>query len=158
MRAPAPVTCEVALKGASAPEWVQLFPVGQMQARDGRRWKLTDPERLVASFEADKVDLAIDYEHQADKPARTGTVPAAGWIRALAVKGGALWGRVEWTERARKMIEAREYRFLTVLHVRPQGRRNRSTHWCRAGRTGQRCISRHWQNRRPTWTQAFSMI
>ena len=123
MPAHAPVTCDVSLKGKSAPEWVQLFPVGQMQARDGRRWKLTDPERLIAAFEADKVDIAIDYEHQADKRTGSGPVPAAGWIRALAVRDGALWGRVEWTERARKMIEAREYRYLSpsFMFDRKQG-------------------------------------
>ncbi len=91
MPARAPVTCDVSLKGKSAPEWVQLFPVGQMQARDGRRWKLTDPERLIAAFEADKVDIAIDDEHQADKRTGSGPVPAAGWIRTLAVRDGALW-------------------------------------------------------------------
>ena len=99
---------------------MQLFPVGQMQARDGRRWKLTDPERLIAAFEADKVDIAIDDEHQADKRTGSGPVPAAGWIRALAVRDGALWAgsgqaRVEWTERARKMRGCAN----TVISARP---------------------------------------
>jgi len=113
MAAQSPATCDVALKGKTAPEWVQLFPLGDMRARDGRQWKLTDPARLVAAFRADNVDLAIDYQHQAEKPDISGPVPAAGWIRELAVRAGALWGRVDWTKAARKMIEEREYRTLS---------------------------------------------
>ena len=107
--------CELAgANGAQgAPEWVQLLPLGKVEARDGRRWTLANPERLIAAFRAGKVDLAIDYEHQADKPAGAGPVPAAGWIRELAVRDDGLWGRVEWTGRARELIENREYRYLS---------------------------------------------
>ena len=99
-----------------------------MQARDGRRWKLSDPERLIAAFEADKVDIAIDYEHQADKPTGPGPVPAAGWIRALAVRGGALRAGAEAgsgrMNRARPQDERLgEYRYLgpSFMSHRKQG-------------------------------------
>ncbi len=101
--------------GSGAPQWVQLFPAGQMRARDGRRWKLDDPEAVIRQFQARRVDLPVDYEHQADSPMAlaNGPVPAAGWIRELRADGEGLWGRVEWTDTARKMIEAREYRYIS---------------------------------------------
>lgn len=104
----------------SAPEWVQIMPPGvAIQGRDGRAWSLSDPEALLKAFNASGVDLAIDYEHQEDDPKRrsgNGPVPAAGWIKDLAfdaVRG--LLGRVEWTATARRMIEAREYRYLSPV-------------------------------------------
>src|ERR1700682_3111858 len=41
--------------------------------------------------------------------------PAAGWIRELQVRAGALWGRVEWTVRAADSIVAREYRYVSPV-------------------------------------------
>ncbi|MDF3606025.1 phage protease [Paracoccus sp. DMF-8] len=57
----------------------------------------------------------MDYEHQNDRPeARlNGPVPAAGWIKELMRQANGIWGRVEWTARARDMIANREYRYLS---------------------------------------------
>lgn len=105
-----------------APAWVHLLPVGAIAGRDGRRLTLADPEALIAAFAEGRIDLPVDYEHQNDRaaPERTGPVPAAGWIKELAVRAGGLWGRVEWTARARELIAAREHRYLSpvVLHRR----------------------------------------
>jgi len=100
---------------ASAPEWVELLPAGpEIAARDGRRWTLADPEAVVVAFEANRGPLAIDYEHaQAHRAPKGEEAPAAGWITSVEVRGGAVWGQVEWTERAAAMIAAREYRFLS---------------------------------------------
>lgn len=98
-----------------APDWVHLLPMGQIKARDGRRFVLDDPEAIVAVFETGGLDLPVDYEHASEKPEakRSGPVPAAGWIKQLQVRADGLWGRVEWTARARDMIGNREYRFLS---------------------------------------------
>lgn len=103
------------LAPGEAPEWVHLLTIGTMNARDGRRFRLSDPTAVIRAFQAAAVDLPIDYEHQIDEEeARLkGPVPAAGWIKELKVKGEALWARVEWTERAREMIARREYRYLS---------------------------------------------
>lgn len=99
------------------PEWVHLLPAGRSVAgRDGRAWSLPDPAALVAAFKAKGIDLPIDFEHANDRPEVRATgrpIPAAGWIKALALRADGLWGRVEWTETAREMIGRKEYRFLS---------------------------------------------
>ena len=97
------------------PDWVQLFPAGPtITARDGRVWKLTNPDAVIAAFDADEGPIAIDYEHGMGLEAEVGQpVPAAGWIDKLENRGGEIWAHVEWTERAAAMITAREYRFIS---------------------------------------------
>lgn len=108
--------CDLALppEGA-APNWVHLLPTGKMEGRDGRSYTLSDPQGLIAAFQASGIDLPVDYEHQSDKPeARiNGPVPAAGWIKELRADDTGLWGRVEWTATAAQMIGRKEYRFLS---------------------------------------------
>ncbi|OZA10153.1 MAG: hypothetical protein B7Y02_11260 [Rhodobacterales bacterium 17-64-5] len=101
--------------GAAAPEWVHLLPAGASTLRDGRKCILANAEAVIAQFHADAVDLPIDYEHQADRPEarNNGPVPAAGWIKELAARPDGLWGRVEWTATAARMIAAKEYRYLS---------------------------------------------
>lgn len=95
-----------------APEWAQLLPAGPvLQGRDGRSWKLNDVERVVAAFAP---PFVIDYEHAQDKLAVDGKeAPASGWVEALEVREGSIWGRVDWTPRAQTAIAAREYRFIS---------------------------------------------
>lgn len=108
-------TCDRELKAGAAPEWVHLFPPGRMFARDGREFILANPQAVVLAFEKGGIDLPIDYNHENDRkdPSRAGPIPAAGWIKELAVRGDGLWGRVEWTAKARELIGNREYRFLS---------------------------------------------
>lgn len=100
---------------AAVPEWVHLLPAGASTLRDGRKCILANAEAVIAQFHADAVDLPIDYEHQADQPEGrpNGPVPAAGWIKELAARPDGLWGRVEWTATAARMIAAKEYRYLS---------------------------------------------
>ena len=97
------------------PDWVQLFPAGpEIVARDGRVWFMRDPQIVLAAFEENAAPLPIDYEHaQAHRAPEGEEAPAAGWIDKLEVRNGEIWGHVEWTERAAKMIRDREYRFLS---------------------------------------------
>ena len=105
---------DLASEAKAAPEWVELFPAGpELLARDGRRWT-ANPDAVIAAFAAYNAPLPIDYEHGQDLKADKGEeAPAAGWIVELQNRAGAVWGRVEWTERAAAMIAAREYRFLS---------------------------------------------
>lgn len=51
-------------EGDAAPEWVQLLPAGpSIMARDGRRWRMSNPQGVVAAFASNNADLPIDYEH-----------------------------------------------------------------------------------------------
>lgn len=105
------------LPAGTAPDLVHLLPLGDVVARDGRRWRLADPQRVIKASQR-ATDLPIDYEHQNDDPMRrtgNGAVPAAGWITDLFVREDGLWGPVEWTTRAREHIAAREYRYLSPV-------------------------------------------
>ncbi|NIZ13841.1 phage protease [Phaeobacter sp. HF9A] len=108
----ASATCELSGK---APDWVHLFPSGQMIGRDGRQFALSDPQLVIQAFNQSGVDLPIDYEHQNDrKPeGHVGPVPAAGWIKELKADSVGLWGRVEWTAQARELISTKAYRYLS---------------------------------------------
>lgn len=97
---------------SGAPEWVQLMPAGPaVTGRDGRAWTIPDPTALASRSH---VPFAFDWEHAQDLRAPSGEpAPAAGWVEELEVRGGAIWARVDWTERAKTAIAAREYRFVS---------------------------------------------
>jgi phage I-like protein len=103
--------------GGGAPEWVQLMPRpadGRLEAADGRKWHLGDAAKVVAASGRPGVDLVFDYEHQTHLATENGQpAPAAGWIKELQARQDGIWARVEWTDKARRMIEAREYRYLS---------------------------------------------
>jgi phage I-like protein len=106
-------------QNASAPEWIELLPGGVFFGRDGRGpFRLDDPAAVIDATAALGMNagLPIDYDHATDLAAPEGRpAPAAGWIRELAVRGDALWGRVEWTARASASIVAREYRYVSPV-------------------------------------------
>ena len=106
---------EIAAEGGKAPDWIMLFPKGpKIEARDGRRFTINNPAAIIAAFEKNAGPLAIDYEHgQAHKAAEGEIAPAAGWITAMEMRAGAIWAKVDWTDRAAAMIAAREYRFTS---------------------------------------------
>lgn len=112
-------TAEIPLAEGRAPTHVTLLTPGPLHARDGRRWRLDDADTVVAAtrVRAGSTDPVVDYEHQsAYAPTNGQPAPAAGWIRDLEVAAdGSIRARVEWTERARAAIEAREYRYLSPV-------------------------------------------
>lgn len=98
------------------PEWVELVPAGTFSGRDGRGPFILDIDAVLAAFVKGGIDLPIDYDHQTlDADAKAGPVPAAGWIKELQARDGALWGRVEWTPRAAELIANKEYRYLSPV-------------------------------------------
>jgi phage I-like protein len=130
-----PATAQPAV---SAPQWVELLPAGTFHGRDGRGpFRLQEPAAVIAATQALGMGagLPIDYDHATDFAAPEGRpAPAAGWIKALEVRGGAIWGRVEWTARAGSAIRAREYRYLSpVFQFDPAD--GRVTRLLRAGLT-----------------------
>ncbi|MDS4031217.1 MAG: phage protease [Candidatus Contendobacter sp.] len=93
------------------------MPAGpDIVGRDGRAWRLSDPDRLIQAFQQRGMPLCVDWEHASEHRAPAGLEsPAAGWVTALELRDGAVWGRAEWTERAAQQISAREYRFLSPV-------------------------------------------
>lgn len=98
------------------PDWVQLIPIGEVEGRDGRRWKNHDPATIVATFNRRGVPIPIDWEHASEHKAPIGeAAPAAGWITALNARDGFVWGQVDWTARGAASISAKEYRYLSPV-------------------------------------------
>lgn len=102
-----------------APEWIELLPAGDFAGRDGRGpFRLSNPTAVIAATGALRMEagLPIDYDHATDFAAPTGRpAPAAGWIRALAVRNGALWGKVEWTSHGGTAVVTHEYRYISPV-------------------------------------------
>jgi phage I-like protein len=104
---------------AAPPEWIQLIPAGNFHGRDGRGpYLLADPTAVINATMALRMQagIPIDYDHATDFAAAQGNpAPAAGWITEFAIRNGAIWGRVEWTERAACAIRAHEYRYISPV-------------------------------------------
>lgn len=111
---------------ATPPEWVMLIPAGEFSGRDGRGpFRLSDPGSVITATSELQMPagLPIDYDHATDFAAPNGhPAPAAGWIRELAARDGALWGRVDWTPHGAMAITSHEYRYISpVFQYTPEG-------------------------------------
>jgi phage I-like protein len=108
-----------------APDWIQLLPDNQdIVGHDGRHWLNDAPDKVANQT---RLPLVLDYEHASEHRAPQGLdAPAAGWIDELQQNksSAAIWGHVTWTERAKALIEAREYRFLSpvIQYEKPTNR------------------------------------
>jgi phage I-like protein len=110
----------VDLVESKAPEWVELIPAGrEIRGRDGRTFTNSNPSAVIQAFEKNKADLPLDWEHSSEYKAPNGEpAPAAGWIVALEVRqGGAIWGKVDWTDRGASDVISRAYRYLSPVFI-----------------------------------------
>ncbi len=103
---------------------VQLLPWGDFRALDGRpaklkHWTFNDvsAKDVLALFKSRKREMPFDYEHQTQLSASNGQpAPASGWVKDMvAIAGRGLFAAVEWTARAKAMIEAKEYRYVSPV-------------------------------------------
>lgn len=103
------------LPAGTVPEWVMLLPRGpEIIGRDGRRWMLPNPAALVNEFQSRGTDLVVDWEHGSESQSLAGIRnPAAGWVKELQIREGAVWGRVQWTGEGRADVENGGYRYLS---------------------------------------------
>ncbi len=108
-------TYETSVEGV--PESIQLIPHGSHETDKGSFTLDAEGLRLVMeAFTGRKNQMAIDYEHQSLTGAEA---PAAGWIVSLKDMGEkGLWAEVNWTERARRYLCGREYRFLSPVFLK----------------------------------------
>lgn len=114
---------ELASQESGAPSWVQLTPAGpNILARDGRQFRLLRPGLILEAFQELGRPLQIDIEHASQVRAPKGlSNPAVGWVVELEIRDGAIWGRVDWTERGRAWVAAKEYRFLSPAFAHEAG-------------------------------------
>lgn len=118
------ITC-TALSAGKEPlgEWL-LIPFGVVRldrpvAGEDFEFTRRHAETLAAWFDSLGRKLAIDYEHQSFGDLNTrpdGLRPAAGWIGRLEVRDDGLWAAdVTWTQRARELLRAGEYRYFSPV-------------------------------------------
>ncbi|BAE50543.1 phage protease [Paramagnetospirillum magneticum] len=114
----------------SAPARVHLLPFGTFSGRDGRGpWTLGDAKAVITATQSHHraVDLPIDYEHQSvlGKNVLSGPIPAAGWIKldSLEAREDGIWGNVEWTSTASRLLADKAYRYLSpvIIHRKDNG-------------------------------------
>lgn len=112
---PRPVICKIVINSDGPPEWVMLVPGGDtIKARDGRKFSNSKPNDVVAVFGDNEADIPIDLEHATEvKAPEAEPAPAVGWVVAMEVRDGAIWGQVEWTEEGAWLLRSRQYRFLS---------------------------------------------
>ncbi|MDP3225224.1 MAG: phage protease, partial [Rubrivivax sp.] len=108
---------------------LHLLPVGEFVGRDGRpgkglTWKLSDQQgrTLAAKLTARhaRVQFNLDYEHQSMLSEQNGQpAPASGWATAFEWRDGVgLFAlNVQWTAKAKEMIEAGEYKYISPVIV-----------------------------------------
>lgn len=114
--------------GGPAPGRIQLFPMGEFSARDGRpgtlkgvkvkAWTITPiiAAAVIARWQQRETPLVVDYEHQTINAAENGKpAPAAGWIESLEAGPDGLYATVKWTDAARTFIQADEYRYISPV-------------------------------------------
>lgn len=109
------LSTDIQSSGNTVPDWIQLLPnSAEFTAVDGREFIIKDALEIISVSVRKNVDINIDYEHSI-KDKTKDIKPAAGWIKELAIRDNAIWGRVEWTPKATQMITNKEYRYLSPL-------------------------------------------
>lgn len=111
---------------SSASREFRIIPAGLFKAKDGRPanlagWKIDAmiAQRVIAA--SSTVDeIVIDYEHQTINAKENGQpAPAAGWFSRMVWRDGlGLFAvDVKWTDKARAMIAAGEYRHISPVFL-----------------------------------------
>lgn len=105
--------------GGRAPEWIKLIPAGAFTAIDGRGpFVNSDPQAVVRESLAKMATagMVLDYDHATEYAAPHGRPAiAAGWIKTLEVRNGAIFARIEWTKAGAAAVQAKEYRYVSPV-------------------------------------------
>lgn len=96
------------------PTEVRLFVRGENDSTKGTfTFDDESAASVLANYRERGIDVGVDYEHQSlsDPPIEA---PAAGWCSGIEVRDDGLYAvGIRWTERARQMLEAGEYRYFS---------------------------------------------
>ncbi|GGA95803.1 phage protease [Agarivorans gilvus] len=108
--------------------WVQLLPHGKFKACDGRSIDTVDghwhidadtAQAMLMATPHQNADLVIDYEHQTLRSAESGQPnPAAGFFSVSETEyrdGQGLFIKPRWTDKAKALLSAGEYRYLSAV-------------------------------------------
>jgi phage I-like protein len=111
--------------GGNVPTEIKLLPAGKFRAKDGRpkgieSWTMDDTGATsILNSAINQTDqFLIDYDHQTLHAKTNGApAPAAGWFAKLDWrKGLGLFATdVQWTDKAKSAIQAKEYRYISPV-------------------------------------------
>jgi hypothetical protein len=112
----------VRLSDTDQPSRVPLAMIGTFY-KGKQRFSITraDVQLMADNFaKRGTGDVVMDYEHASEWPesAQGQPIPAAGWIVGIDPEPdakGIVWGSVKFTPRARKMIAAGEYKYVSPV-------------------------------------------
>lgn len=104
---------------AAVPTEITLIPApgadGFVRGVDGRAWRMSKPANVVAAFNRPR---AITENHAGKLAApKGGSAPAFGWIASVREQAGAIVASVSWTERGKRALSARDYRYFSPEFV-----------------------------------------
>ncbi len=110
------------LQGHPIATRILIAPWGNVESTNGSFAVDAEAVDLVlAAFDDHGTDLPIDYEHQTlggSYASPNGQAPAAGWIkRIISQPTVGLFAEIEWTEQAKEMLTAKQYRFLSPVAI-----------------------------------------
>lgn len=94
------------------PSVIKITPFGKTHTRDGRAFDF-DPTALVARFEKDKIDLAVDLEHSQSSIFGDKKEGAYAWINKLEARTDGTYAHVEWLERGITVLRAKSHRYVS---------------------------------------------
>lgn len=105
----------------SGPVWNQIARSGAFRGHSAGAFELNAEvfADIVRNFKAQaNRRIPIDFEHASEADATSGTIPfmgapAQGWILDLEVRGGDLWGLVEWLSPAKEYVKGGKYKFFS---------------------------------------------
>lgn len=98
--------------------WQKIGVTGKWDGHSGGTFEMNQTifEQMVANYEQAGIDIVVDYEHQT---LWGSAAPAAGWINkmpiSLKAENGELLAKIDWTDKAKEHILAREYRYLSPV-------------------------------------------
>ena len=116
-----PIAMDLALnfelsESGKAPEELPLIPAGSFSGRDGRTWQNSDPQAVINETRRVGRDVPLDIEHATELKGPKGEpAPAQAWIKVdqLEVRNGTVWGRVEWNDHGRQLVESKSYKYYS---------------------------------------------
>lgn len=102
------------------PEWIMLLPAGQggliSTVDDRGPFRVRDAVQLAAVSMPEGARLPIDENHATDLAAPEGRPsPARGWAVELQARTDGIYGRVEWNESGKALLQDKSYRFISPV-------------------------------------------
>ena len=103
---------------AEAPERIPLHPYGEFVG-NGMTFLYDELslEMVRRDLEARGVPWVLDFHHQTVKveEGQAQEAPAAGFVVAVEVEDGVVWGRVEWSELGKERVARGEYAYVSPV-------------------------------------------